>query len=160
MHGSLLPAWRGAAPVQYALWHGAARTGATLTVVDPRRFDGGRVLATHAVDVGPHERLEGLLRRLAVAGAGMVVEALPRLESALNAAQPQDDTAYARHTHCHILPRTVTHCNTLSHTHARAVVTACALRCYLRRDVVLSEGSLVIVCRLLIVCVCMCVTIC
>lgn len=92
MHFSLLPAYRGAAPVQHAVMDGARMTGASIMVLT-EGMDEGPVLATTEVSIGPTETAGELGARLAEIGAGLLVETLPRyLEGSL---QPvlQDDAA-------------------------------------------------------------------
>jgi methionyl-tRNA formyltransferase len=75
LHFSLLPRWRGAAPVQHALRAGDAVTGVTTFVLDAG-MDTGPVLRTHEVPIDPDESAGELLDRLAVLGAPVLVDAL------------------------------------------------------------------------------------
>jgi methionyl-tRNA formyltransferase len=75
LHFSLLPRWRGAAPVQHALRAGDEVTGVTTFVLDPG-MDTGPVLRTAEVAIDPHESAGELLERLAVLGAPVLVDAL------------------------------------------------------------------------------------
>ncbi len=78
LHFSLLPRWRGAAPVQHALRAGDAVTGVTTFVLD-EGMDTGPVLRTLEVPVEPEESAGELLARLAVLGAPVLVESLHAL---------------------------------------------------------------------------------
>lgn len=78
LHFSLLPRWRGAAPVQHALRAGDARTGVTTFVLD-EGMDTGPILAQHEVAVDPEEGAGTLLDRLAVLGAPILVDSLRAL---------------------------------------------------------------------------------
>jgi methionyl-tRNA formyltransferase len=75
LHFSLLPAYRGAAPVQRALMDGVATTGAT-TFQIVRELDAGPVYGTITEPVGPLDTAGVLLDRLAVRGAGLLLETL------------------------------------------------------------------------------------
>jgi methionyl-tRNA formyltransferase len=90
LHFSLLPAWRGAAPVQHALLHGDDVTGATTFRLD-EGFDTGPVLGVLTERVRPHDTTGDLLDRLAHAGAGLLVATLDALERGDSTPQPQPD---------------------------------------------------------------------
>ncbi len=96
LHFSLLPAWRGAAPVQRALMAGDDVTGATTFVLD-EGLDTGPVLGTLTETVRPDDTAGTLLERLAHAGAGLLVATLDGLEegSLHGVAQPQDGVSHA-----------------------------------------------------------------
>ena len=79
VHASLLPRYRGAAPIQRAIEAGDTVLGATIMRVD-EELDHGPVLAATRIEVGPDERLPAISRRLAEAGALAMVEALAALE--------------------------------------------------------------------------------
>lgn len=79
LHFSLLPAWRGAAPVQHALWHGDDVTGATTFRLDAG-MDTGPVYGTVTETVRPRDTSGDLLARLAVTGAGLLVATLDAIE--------------------------------------------------------------------------------
>src|SRR6202142_4584837 len=68
LHFSVLPAWRGAAPVQHAIWHGDEITGAT-TFQIVKELDAGPVFGVVTEPVGPADTAGDLLGRLAVSGA-------------------------------------------------------------------------------------------
>ena len=90
LHASLLPAYRGAAPVHAALRAGESRTGVSIMQVE-RRMDAGAVLARLAVDVDPDENVGQLTERLALLGAPLVVEVLDRLAAGTAEATLQDE---------------------------------------------------------------------
>ena len=79
VHGSLLPAYRGAAPVAHAILNGERVTGVTIMRMD-EQLDHGPVLATREVEIGPHEDAAALTERLASAGADLLVETVARLD--------------------------------------------------------------------------------
>jgi methionyl-tRNA formyltransferase len=88
LHFSLLPAWRGAAPVQHAIWHGDDITGASTFILE-EGLDTGPVLGTVTEPIGPRDTSGDLLQRLAVSGAQLLVHTLDGLESATVSAVPQ-----------------------------------------------------------------------
>lgn len=88
LHFSLLPAWRGAAPVQHALLHGDDVTGATTFLID-EGLDTGPVLGLLTETVRPTDTTGDLLDRLAHAGAGLLVATLDALEKGELTPQPQ-----------------------------------------------------------------------
>ena len=91
LHGSLLPAYRGAAPIARALMDGVDRTGVTTFLLKPS-VDTGDVILTRETAVGPDETAGDVHDRLAVLGAEAVVETVRRLVAGDAAPQPQDDT--------------------------------------------------------------------
>ena len=79
VHASLLPRYRGAAPIQRAIEDGLRRTGVTIMQLD-EQMDHGPVLATRTAPIGPDERAPELFDRLAELGAALLVETLDRIE--------------------------------------------------------------------------------
>lgn len=88
LHFSLLPAWRGAAPVQHALLHGDEVTGAT-TFRLSEGLDTGPVFGTVTELIGPRDTSGELLARLADAGADLLVRTLDGIETGELTAVPQ-----------------------------------------------------------------------
>lgn len=88
LHFSLLPAWRGAAPVQHALLHGDEVTGAT-TFQIVEALDAGPVFGRMTEAVRPTDTSGDLLERLATAGAGLLVATLDGIEDGTVQAVPQ-----------------------------------------------------------------------
>lgn len=88
LHFSLLPAWRGAAPVQAAIAAGDERTGATTFRID-RGLDTGDILATMEETIRPTDTADDLLTRLAYAGGDLLVETMNGLEDGSITPQPQ-----------------------------------------------------------------------
>ncbi|GAB3589314.1 methionyl-tRNA formyltransferase [Calidifontibacter terrae] len=95
LHFSLLPAWRGAAPVQHAVLHGDQVTGATTFRLD-EGMDTGPVLGTMTETIRPHDTSGELLDRLAEAGAGLLVATLDALEQGTLVGVPQTDDGASR----------------------------------------------------------------
>lgn len=90
LHFSLLPSWRGAAPVARTLLAGETRTGVTCFVLD-KGMDTGPVLLTEATDVSPRETAGELTERLARLGAPLLVRAVRGLVDGCLRPAPQDD---------------------------------------------------------------------
>lgn len=90
LHFSLLPAWRGAAPVQRALMAGDEVTGASTFVIDAG-LDTGPVLGAVTEAVRPDDTAGSLLERLAEVGAGLLVATMDGLEDAALVPVPQPD---------------------------------------------------------------------
>ena len=88
LHFSLLPAWRGAAPVQHAVLHGDDITGAT-TFRIVRELDAGPVFGVVTEPVRPDDTAGDLLERIAVSGADLLVATLDGIESGELRPRPQ-----------------------------------------------------------------------
>ena len=88
LHFSLLPAWRGAAPVQHAVLHGDEVTGASVFQLEAG-LDTGPVYGTLTEDVRPVDTSGDLLERLATEGAGLLVAVLDAIEAGTARAHPQ-----------------------------------------------------------------------
>lgn len=97
IHASLLPRWRGAAPIQRALLAGDRETGVSIMRMD-EGLDTGPVLAQQRMPIGADDDAGSLHDKLAALGAEMMVAALADLESGRGAAQPQPQAGatYAR----------------------------------------------------------------
>ena len=96
LHFSILPAWRGAAPVQHAVWAGDEMTGAT-TFRIVKELDAGPTFGVMTERVRPTDTAGDLLARLAEGGAGLLVATLDGIESGdLEAReQPSDGVSFA-----------------------------------------------------------------
>jgi methionyl-tRNA formyltransferase len=91
LHASLLPRWRGAAPVSAAILHGDSETGVTLMQTDPG-IDTGPIVAQVRCAIGPDDTTETLTRRLAQLGASLLTETLPRWLADEIEPRPQSET--------------------------------------------------------------------
>jgi methionyl-tRNA formyltransferase len=96
LHFSCLPAWRGAAPVQHALWAGDEVTGAT-TFRIVKELDAGPTYGVMTERIRPTDTAGDLLARLAEGGAGLLVTTLDGIEDGSLEArpQPEDGVSYA-----------------------------------------------------------------
>lgn len=90
VHGSLLPSYRGAAPVNRAIMNGDAETGVTTMFVSSR-MDTGPILLQRRTLIGPEETAGELARRLAELGAQLLVKTLDGLAAGTVQAQEQDE---------------------------------------------------------------------
>ncbi|MCW1092893.1 MULTISPECIES: methionyl-tRNA formyltransferase [Streptomyces] len=90
LHFSLLPAWRGAAPVQHALMAGDEITGASTFLIE-EGLDSGPVYGTVTETVRPTDTSGDLLTRLAFAGAGLLAATMDGIEDGSLKAVPQPD---------------------------------------------------------------------
>ncbi len=97
IHASLLPRWRGAAPIQRAIMAGDAETGVTIMQMDAG-LDTGAMLAVGRVTIGPETTAADLHDALAALGAALVVDTLAAMAagSALATPQPEDGVTYAQ----------------------------------------------------------------
>ncbi len=94
VHFSLLPKYRGAAPVQWAILNGERTTGVTIMELNERMDEGG-VLRTVETDILPGETASDLEKRLADMGAGLLLDTLQRLDGLKSVAQDHSRATYA-----------------------------------------------------------------
>ncbi|MFR7768528.1 MAG: methionyl-tRNA formyltransferase [Oscillospiraceae bacterium] len=92
VHGSLLPKYRGAAPIQWAVLNGDAVTGVSTMYLD-REMDTGDVIYTEQTPVGEFETAGELFDRLAVMGADLLVRTLRDIDAGVAPRTPQDHSA-------------------------------------------------------------------
>jgi methionyl-tRNA formyltransferase len=95
VHASLLPRWRGAAPVQRAILAGDRESGVTIMQMDAG-LDTGATLLREAVAIGATTTAGELTEALAVLGGKLIVEALDRLDDLTPQPQPDSGATYAR----------------------------------------------------------------
>ncbi len=88
LHFSLLPAWRGAAPVQHAVLHGDELTGAAVFQIE-EGLDTGPVFGTLTEEIRPTDTAGALLERLAVAGSSLLVASVDAIASGVASPIPQ-----------------------------------------------------------------------
>lgn len=91
LHASLLPKYRGAAPIQWAIANGESVTGVTTMRIDAG-LDTGDILLQKETAISPEDTAESLAPRLAAIGADLMVETLHGLETDAVHARPQDHT--------------------------------------------------------------------
>lgn len=90
VHGSLLPRWRGAAPIQAAILHGDSQTGVTIMKMDPG-IDTGPQLTQRSLPILPDDTGETLGQRMSVLGADLLAETLARYLAGELHPQPQPE---------------------------------------------------------------------
>jgi methionyl-tRNA formyltransferase len=101
VHASLLPRWRGAAPINAAILHGDEETGVTIMKMDPG-LDTGPILSQRAVPIEADETAGSLFDKLAQLGAELLIDTLPPYLRGDIQPHPQDDT---QATHAPMLKR-------------------------------------------------------
>ena len=89
VHSSLLPKYRGAAPINWAVVNGETQTGVTIMHM-ASELDAGDIILQRAIPIGPDEGVESVHDRLAALGGELLVEALARLEDGTAPRIPQD----------------------------------------------------------------------
>ncbi|WP_170448881.1 methionyl-tRNA formyltransferase [Ruegeria arenilitoris] len=94
IHASLLPRWRGAAPIHRAIMAGDAETGVCIMQMEAG-LDTGPVLLRQATPIGPEETTAQLHDRLSAMGADLIVQALDRLPELTPEPQPEVGVTYA-----------------------------------------------------------------
>jgi methionyl-tRNA formyltransferase len=94
IHASLLPRWRGAAPIHRAIMAGDRETGVSIMQMEAG-LDTGPVLLREALEIGPEETTAELHDRLSALGARLIGEALARLPELRAEPQPGDGVTYA-----------------------------------------------------------------
>jgi methionyl-tRNA formyltransferase len=95
IHASLLPRWRGAAPIQRAIMAGDAETGVCIMQMEAG-LDTGPVLLRRALAIGPEETAGDLHDRLSALGSAAIVDALRDLSTLTPEPQPEDGVTYAQ----------------------------------------------------------------
>lgn len=95
IHASLLPRWRGAAPIHRAVMAGDAETGICIMAMEAG-LDTGPVFLREALPIGPEDTTGDLHDRLAALGGRLVVEALDRIDTLVPEPQPAEGATYAR----------------------------------------------------------------
>ena len=90
VHASLLPRWRGAAPIQWSIVHGDSETGVTLMQMD-EGMDTGPILAMDSTPIDPREDAASLSARLSSMGGALLRRELPRYVAGELTPRPQDD---------------------------------------------------------------------
>ena len=94
IHASLLPRWRGAAPIHRAIMAGDAKTGICIMQMEAG-LDTGPVLLCEDIDIAPTETTDALHDRLSVMGAQAIVTALGQLDALVPVSQPDAGVTYA-----------------------------------------------------------------
>lgn len=91
VHGSLLPKFRGASPIQYAIWQGETEAGVTIMLMD-EIMDHGPIIVEEAINIAPDDTSGTLHDKLADLGAKLLIKTLPRFLNEEIESQDQDMT--------------------------------------------------------------------
>ncbi len=91
LHGSLLPKYRGAAPIQWTLINGDEKTGLTTFFLE-RRVDTGNILLQKEITIDPSDNFETLHDKMSLEGAKLVWETVEKIDSGEFSLFPQDDS--------------------------------------------------------------------
>ncbi|XP_066993360.2 methionyl-tRNA formyltransferase, mitochondrial isoform X2 [Anabrus simplex] len=97
VHASLLPRWRGAAPIIHCIRNGDVETGVTVMQIQPHKFDIGGIVCQSRYHLSPHDDLPSVTKGLGQLGAQLLIECLQDLPHCLNeiSAQPSQGVTYA-----------------------------------------------------------------
>jgi methionyl-tRNA formyltransferase len=95
IHASLLPRWRGAAPIERAILAGDSETGVTIMRME-KGLDTGPMLLSERVPIAPHATAAGLRGDLATLGAQLALRALDEIETLRPQPQAEDGVTYAK----------------------------------------------------------------
>lgn len=101
IHGSLLPKYRGASPIQQAILNGDRETGISIIVMD-EQLDHGPILSTKKISISEQDTFETLSNKLVQVGAKLLIEILPKFVDGKIKPVPQD---HAKATYCERLTR-------------------------------------------------------
>jgi methionyl-tRNA formyltransferase len=91
VHASLLPKYRGAAPIAWAIYHGETRTGVTIIKMSIS-LDAGDMLAQEAIDIGAEETAGEVEARLAPLGARMALQVIEQMQNGTVHGRKQDQS--------------------------------------------------------------------
>lgn len=94
VHASLLPKYRGASPIIYAIKNGDTETGVSIMRIKPNKFDVGEVLATQKVSISDDVLMPQLHDELASAGAELLIECVKDLNSYQSMKQDESKASY------------------------------------------------------------------
>ena len=89
LHGSLLPKYRGGAPIHYALLNGDEKTGITLMYMD-KGMDSGDMIAKEEIKIEDNDNIESLTNKLSIVASNMIIKYLPSLIDGTNNREKQD----------------------------------------------------------------------
>ena len=90
IHGSLLPKWRGAAPIQRALLNGDLETGVSIMIVQ-KKLDSGPIILTEKITINSNDNAGTIHDKLALIGSNLIIEALDKIISKRFKLKIQDD---------------------------------------------------------------------
>lgn len=91
LHGSLLPKYRGGAPIHYALLNGDKETGITLMYMD-KGMDSGDMIVKESIPILDSDNIESLTKKLSLIASNMIIKYLPELIKGTNGREKQDES--------------------------------------------------------------------
>lgn len=91
VHGSVLPRWRGAAPIVHAVLHGDQETGISIIRIRPKHFDRGEIVRQYSCSISPHDTAEELHDKLAHIGGHLLLDCVRDMPRCLEKAIPQSE---------------------------------------------------------------------
>ena len=97
IHVSLLPRWRGASPIEYAILNGDKTTGVSIFKIK-EQLDTGPIIASKEIEIGAHESKLKLTEKLNLEGVNLLLKTLPNIFNNNISMQNQDDS-FATHSH-------------------------------------------------------------
>lgn len=89
VHASLLPRWRGAAPIVHALANGDTKTGVTIMTIRPHKFDVGEIVKQTEIEINEHMQMPELYGKLAQLGSDVLLDVVKSLPNVLATAKEQ-----------------------------------------------------------------------
>lgn len=101
IHASLLPAYRGSAPIQWAIINGDKKTGVTIMKTN-EGMDTGDILMSREIEISEEDTAESLFNKLSILGSEVIIEALDLIESGNFTLTPQDES---KATKCKMLKK-------------------------------------------------------
>ena len=91
VHGSLLPKYRGGAPIHYAIINGEKETGITIMYMDSK-MDSGDIIYQSKIEIGDNDNLDKIYKEMSFLGARTLLEILPQIFEGTNSRIKQDET--------------------------------------------------------------------
>lgn len=91
VHASLLPRWRGAAPIVYAIMNGDEKTGVSIMRIKPKHFDIGEILAQKEVQIGRDMLMPELHKKLAICGGQLLLKCIREIPECFDKAVQQNN---------------------------------------------------------------------
>lgn len=91
VHASLLPKYRGAAPIHYAVLNGDAKTGITIMYME-KEMDAGNIISQRAIDITDEDDTGSLFEKLSILGRDLLMDTLPAIFAGTNESIAQDET--------------------------------------------------------------------
>lgn len=91
VHASLLPRWRGAAPIIYAIMNGDGKTGVSIMRIKPKHFDIGEILAQKEVVIEKDMLMPELHTKLSICGGELLLKCVREIPDCFKKAVPQNN---------------------------------------------------------------------